>query len=543
LTADLARAEEIIDASMITKRIELLLPAGVRPRQLTARTLMIGMTLTMLDGRDALLTNVLQALLALPREEQLRLGVIAPWRDGPHTLTYRQLEYTYRLIGKTLAKDQPDGTPSEPLSEVLDALLEASVQVLGEPDTSSYAVDWTDHETWSRPPPKPAAAREPETEPADDDRQPAETETVTQPVTPDVHQQPDEHERSDHEAAWGHRNTNHPARNEMFYGYYLQAVTAVRDERGPEVPELVRRMHLASCDHDPPAEIVPVIQRMAATGITISDLLVDSGYSYRQPTTFALPIRQLGAELIMDLHPNDRGTDGTHMGATIANGNLYCPTTPKPLLELAPLPRGASAEQTHAHDQQADELARYKLPPITAHDQDGYRRVICPATQGKLRCPLRPESMTLPHDRPQVLKPPEHPPTCCTQKTITVPPSVCAKTTQKHDYPSREHRLSYNRRTAAERTFATTTDRATNDLSRGWCRLMGLTPIAIFTATALIARNIRIADAYHARQAEDQRRAAAGLPPRQRRRRRRRHTLQDLVAAANAPPQPAAVAA
>ena len=79
-----------------------------------------------------------------------------------HQLSYRQLEYTYRLIVTALAEEQPDGTPSETLSDVIDALLEASVQVLGDPASSCYAVDWTDHETWSRPPPKPAAARTPD---------------------------------------------------------------------------------------------------------------------------------------------------------------------------------------------------------------------------------------------------------------------------------------------------------------------------------------------------------------------------------------------
>jgi len=36
--------------------------------------------------------------------------------------------------------------------------------------------------------------------------------------------------------------------------------------------------------------------------------------------------------------------------------------------------------------------------------------------------------MTLPHTRPEILAPPQHPPACCSQKTITVPPAVCAKT-------------------------------------------------------------------------------------------------------------------
>lgn len=76
---------------------------------------------------------------------------------------------------------------------------------------------------------------------------------------------------------------------------------------------------------------------MAAAGITIGDLLADSGYAYRTPESWALPLRRLGARLVQDLHPNDRGPNGTHMGAICANGNLYCPATPKTLLELSPL--------------------------------------------------------------------------------------------------------------------------------------------------------------------------------------------------------------
>ena len=37
----------------------------------------------------------------------------------------------------------------------------------------------------------------------------------------------------------------------------------------------------------------------------------------------------------------------------------------------------------------------YKLGPITSDDADGYHRVMCPAAMGKIRCPLRPASMTL----------------------------------------------------------------------------------------------------------------------------------------------------
>ena len=101
-------------------------------------------------------------------------------------------------------------------------------------------------------------------------------------------------------------------------------------------------------------------------------------------------------------------------------------------------------------------------PPTT---QDGYHRVQCPAAMGKVRCPLRPASMLLDRDRPEILRPPEHLPACCAQQTITVPPDVLAKTAQKHDYPSAAWRRSYARRTGAERGFATAKDPATNDIS------------------------------------------------------------------------------
>jgi hypothetical protein len=117
---------------------------------------------------------------------------------------------------------------------------------------------------------------------------------------------------------------------------------------------------------------------------------------------------------------------------------------------------------------------------------------------GKTRCPLHPASMTLTRDRPEILTPPEHPPACCAQQTITVPPHVAAKTRQKHDYPSRDHRRSYARRTGAERTFATAKDPATNNITRGWTRLMGLPPLTLWLACLLAVRNQRILTAWDA---------------------------------------------
>src|SRR6201982_3204018 len=172
-----------------------------------------------------------------------------------------------------------------------------------------------------------------------------------------------------------------------------------REENGPPVPELTRRMTMSSCHHDPARALVPVLTAMPQAGIPLGDILADSGYAHRDAGAWAVPLRLVGAQLVQDLHPLDRGPHGTHHGAIIANGNLYCPATPRPLLELSPLARDATPDQASAHDTQSAELARYKLGRIPADDADGYHRVMCPAVMGKIRCPLRPASMALDRDR------------------------------------------------------------------------------------------------------------------------------------------------
>jgi hypothetical protein len=383
----LAAFEAVIGASGAAPRIEAMLPTGVRPRQLSVRTLLAGMCLAQADHRPAHLTRVHQALTAPSEDDQRRLGVLADWKHGPHLLTYRQTERTFGLVAGALGKDEPDGLPSRALQAVCDDLLESSVPEEFKDASRPLAVDWTDLESFSRPPP---------------------------------------HGTSDcagPEASWGHRKNNLlRSEDELFYGYYLSAAIMMPEENGPAVPELARRAALSSCRRDPVRAFAPVLTAMPAQGIPLGDILGDSGYAHRDAAAWALKLRQAGAQLVQDLHPHDRGPEGTHDGAIISNGNLYCPRAPRALLDLGPLARTATKEQTADHDRKTAELARYKLGRLTADDADGYHRVQCPAAMGKIRCPLRPASMTLDRDRPEILQPPEHPQACCAQQTITVPP-------------------------------------------------------------------------------------------------------------------------
>src|SRR5690349_12304993 len=66
----LAALEEVIDVSGAAPRIEAVLPAGARPRQLSVRTLLLGMMIAIADSRPAHLPRVHQALTALPEKDK-----------------------------------------------------------------------------------------------------------------------------------------------------------------------------------------------------------------------------------------------------------------------------------------------------------------------------------------------------------------------------------------------------------------------------------------------------------------------------------------
>jgi hypothetical protein len=365
VTIPLTVIEDIVSRSGAAGEIEQMLPAAVRGRQLKAGTLLAGMLLALADGRPAHLTRAHAALTSLPEHDQKRLGVIEDWADGPHQLTYRQVEHTSRLITRALAKAEPDGAPSAGLQQLCGQLTEASIPGPFKNASTSLAADWTDVEAWARPVPHDAAG------------------TGAGP-----------------EASWGHRNVNRKIQEgEMFYGYYLPAAVMTKDGNGQPVPGLTRRITVANSRHDPAAALAGVLTSMPASGIALGDIIAGSGYSHRQPGTWAQPLRAAAASLVQDLHPKDRGPRGTHHGAVICNGNLYCPATPKPLLELVPPPPGTSSADTAVHDQQTAELARYKPGVHASEDAGGYRRHACPAAAAKIRCAPRPWHWTAPGRR------------------------------------------------------------------------------------------------------------------------------------------------
>ena len=486
--------EAIIDASGVAPLVEAMLPSGARTRQLSVRTLLLGMMLAAADGRPAHLTRVHQALAGLPEGEQRRLGVLADWKGGPHRLTYRQAEYTFGLVARALGKDEPDGLPSPELQRTATTCSKpASRNSSGTP--ASVAVDWTDLETFSRPPPRGTS------------------------------------DCADPEASWGHRRNNlRHDEDELFYGYYLSDAVTVPDEQGPPVAELARRMTVSSCRHDPVPAFTPVLTAMPAAASrsatcwpTPATPTASRGTGHprcappapRSSRTCTRTTAAPGARTRARSSPTAASTARAPPARCWNSGRSPAPpprSRPPPTTRGPPRPPATNSAASPPTTKTATTASRARPP-----------RARSAARSGPPRC-----SWT--GTGPRSSSPREDPQACCTQQTITVPAGVLAKTAQKHDYPSRPGAAPTPAAAGRARLRHRQGPRQQHH-HRGWCRLMGLAPLTLFTVTLLVVRNQRILAAWNARQEENARRAARGLPPKTRRRRRK-----TLTATASAAP-------
>ena len=246
--------------------------------------------------------------------------------------------------------------------------------------------------------------------------------------------------------------------------------------------------------------------------------------------------------LVQDLHPHDRGPKGTCHGAIIANGNLYCPGTPRPLLELGPLARTATSQQAADHDRQTANwpATSSDASPPTTRTATTACSAPPPWARSAARCRHRFDDAG-PRTIPKSCSPARTSPGLLRAADDHRPARTCSPR-------PRRNTTTRPRPGAAPIPAAPAPNAASppprtppaNDIARGWCRLMGLAPLMLFTTTLLIARNQRILAAWNTRQARKrQRRAAQGLPPRTRRRRRKTLTMprRRRTALARQPPR------
>lgn len=89
----------------------------------------------------------------LSESDKWRLGVISNWHGVPHQLTYRQVEYTFSCMVSALQSNTSVGESEESnaLADIIARLVQASIPKTYKNSSTSYAIDWTDVETFASP--------------------------------------------------------------------------------------------------------------------------------------------------------------------------------------------------------------------------------------------------------------------------------------------------------------------------------------------------------------------------------------------------------
>jgi len=204
-----------------------------------------------------------------------------------HPLTYRQVERTFHTMVSLIdptpvpsfarvadaaraahlagARAGIDTAAAEAaLTSLCDRLLEASIGEAHKQASTSVAVDWTDHASWSRPAPATPRGPPPTPTPRGDigpPTPPGPGPRCSSATTP-------------RPSPWSPTSTGRPPPSSS--------------GASPYAPSL-----------DPAATMVGVLTRMATAGIGLGDVLADAGYAYRAPTTWAQPLRALRALVAM----------------------------------------------------------------------------------------------------------------------------------------------------------------------------------------------------------------------------------------------------
>ena len=83
-------------------------------------------------------------------------------------------------------------------------------------------------------------------------------------------------------------------------------------------------------------------------------------------------------------------------------------------------------------------------------------------------------------------------PKACRQATITVPGPVLAKLRQRDPWRSPTWIDSYARRSAIEGIFGNLRSQSTQNIKRGFCRVVGLVKTSLMLAFEAVAANIRL---------------------------------------------------
>ncbi|WP_444663414.1 hypothetical protein ACT17Q_14940 [Cellulomonas sp. CW35] len=510
----------------------MLRPGGVgRPRGLRIDVFLAALVLTAGNKKSMSLTKVHELLTKdLARSYQTELGI----RRDDRPLTIRQVRYVLAAIEAKLGHtgkwttDRSDAevqAREELLQRVLDELLAASIPE-SLPHYGLYAVDGSAISSAARGKrAAPPSGQTPSTGTKSGRRRKATPPTSQNQETLDDHalaELTDERGRSfDPDARWGYQTRTFDKGTNKCFGYQMVSFTRIQPVGQATEPRLTERIVVLPASRKVCPPSIATIDRLAADGKPVKEIVVDRGFSYGDADEWARPLRARGIEQVLDLHEKDQGVRDLD-GVKIIAGTPHCPSMPDDLVKIlrpakldpGRLRAGADKFEQAEHTRRIDELVefrrriaerqQYAFRRVAGPSPEGKERYECPAQAGKVICASCPVSQFLPKDRPTISDPPalESAPTACKQRTITITGDVTPKVRQRHYWGSDDWIRSMGRRSSVEGTFGNLKSAKTENVRRGWINVVGIVKTSLMLALAQVAANMRLVASWTRRTGE-----------------------------------------
>lgn len=474
---------------------------GGRPRATRMDVYIAAMLLTVIHRNRLTLVNVLELLTkGLPDSVQRDYGI--RWRSNgrDRCYTYRHVTYPFAALKEKLT----DGavTDEETLQALMDKILETGLPK-HLPVASAVALDATGIQSWAR---GKTSWRNPVT--ADDEIIEAGSGSAPTALVAN-----ESLCAFDPDARFGYRTKTYSNGSSKVFGYNLFSIVgvpAVGDVKD-RFPILTQALRVRPANAGVVEPGLALLDAYNEKGGRLSEVLNDRAWSYAQADQWAFPVRERGIEQVLDLHPNDRGARDFE-GIRMVDGAPHCPAMPDRLVNIArparfsvgPLARNATTDQVRQHSadakalnefqEQIEERRTWAFRRVAGPDKTGKERWECPAQAGKRICANCPLSQMFDPSTPTVENPPSEPgkPKCCRQRSVTIPGYVTPKIRQRLYWGSPEWIASFNRRTHVEGSYGNLKNTNTENITRGWCCVVGLVKTSLLLAVAAAASNIRI---------------------------------------------------
>lgn len=505
---------------------EAIYPDNRGGRSMDPLIFLVGLFLTMDKYNAQYLTKVYEVLTRdLPRKDQWNLGVLSWSTEGAvKVLTMNDLYQLSKRITKQL-----DFTPArvnhlpkkvrhsrrESLDNFVYDILKPTLPARPE-GSFDFALDGTG--IWASEKGKSKTQQEAPPENLHDEMlemrgylNDASSSEVIGQVEENTcgPQRPGRGRRGASDARWGYKTAKH-GETEKYFGYDVETicrVPQVRFDKGEvrSEPNLIESLVVIPGATNITTPCLRMLDRMAARGTKICNLLVDRNYSYKEFTRWTIELLKRGISQVADMHENDQKFKDWD-GMKIAASWVHCPCTPDRLGTIPTLGTQATEEETAVFIANIQERQAYAAQRVSPLSIDGKVRFSCPALNGTVGCPLRDGSVAtaLSLGLPVIENPPNElgRPAICTQQTVqlhveTQEQQIAMKMSQKNYWGSKAWMLNYRRRTYIEGCFGVFKSTTATGYDRGTHQFQGMPLVTIVVAVSAAATNMRLLRSWH----------------------------------------------